>query len=113
MTYDVMEPKFDSWTEDAILVVMQELADEFGLVIKQNTTLRSKKGSVHCHLGHVKHPGIIEVTVWPRRKEVWVDMHNNRRSNWNEMLMEPVSEWLARRLGGRAQQRASQLNALN
>jgi hypothetical protein len=35
-----------------------------------------KKGTVHCHLGHPNYPGLLKVTVW-------IDMHDNRRADWN------------------------------
>lgn len=107
VTYDIINLHFTTWDDDSVLTLIRDLAQDFGLVVKEETTLLSKKGSVHCHLGHPHYPGLLEVTVWPRREAVWIDMHDNRRAGWNETMIEPVAERLAHRFGGHAEKRPS------
>ncbi len=107
VTYDIMDVHVSTWDEDTLLTTIRELAQEFGLVVKEETTLLSKKGSVHCHLGHPHDPGLLEVTVWPRREAVWIDMHDNRRAGWNEAIIQSVAGRLADRFGGHAAKRPS------
>jgi len=65
VTYDIIDLHVSTWDEDALLATIRELAQEFGLIVKEETTLLSKNGSVYCHLGHPQYPGLLEVTVWP------------------------------------------------
>lgn len=107
VTYDVTDIHCPSWTESWVLTTIRNLAQEFDLVVKEETTLLSKKGSIHCHLAHPKQPGLLEVTVWPRRQSVWIDMHDNRRADWNAAIIEAVASRLAEEFGGRAEKRPS------
>ncbi|WP_430626383.1 hypothetical protein [Sulfobacillus thermotolerans] len=47
VTYDVTDIHCPSWTESWVLTTIRNLAQEFDLVVKEETTLLSKKGSIH------------------------------------------------------------------
>ncbi|MCL4520392.1 MAG: hypothetical protein M1415_02195 [Firmicutes bacterium] len=107
VTYDIIDLHVSTWDEDTFLATIRELAQKLGLIVKEETTLLSKNGSVHCHLGHPQYPGLLEVTVWPRRKAGGSDMHENRRAGRNEAMIPSVAGRLADRLGGHAEKRPS------
>ncbi|WP_053960744.1 hypothetical protein [Sulfobacillus thermosulfidooxidans] len=107
VTYDILDADIAIWNEDTVLATIRKLAQEFGLLVKEETTLLSKKGSTHCHLGHPQYSGLLEITVWPPRNAIWIDIHANRRTGWNEAMIEPVAQRLADRFGGHAKKRNS------
>jgi hypothetical protein len=87
--------------EDLILNGLEEIIKEFNLNIVQKTTLSTMKGSVHYHLKLGKLPGILELTFWPLKKRLWIEIHDNRRSEWNQIMIGPFSERVAARFSGK------------
>jgi hypothetical protein len=86
--------------EDLITKEIEEIIIQFGLNITQKTPLSTLKGSTHYHLKIGKQVGLLEVTYWPAKKQLWVEIHNNRRSDWNQAMIRPFSEALAECFSG-------------
>jgi hypothetical protein len=82
--------------EDQIIKVIEGIINEFELDITQKTTLSTMKGSLHYHLKLGKNVGVLELTYWSSKKRLWVDIHDNRRSTWNQSMIYPFSEALAK-----------------
>jgi hypothetical protein len=86
--------------EDSILDEIERVIKEFNLNITQKTTLSTMKGSIHYHLKQGNHSGLLELTYWPLKKRVWIEIHNNRRAEWNQNMIQPFSERLANCFSG-------------
>jgi len=86
--------------EDVILQEIQQIIMEFNLEITLKTTLSTMKGSIHYHLKLGKSPGLLELTYWPLKKKIWIEIHNNRKANWNEGLIGPLSDRIAEHFSG-------------
>jgi hypothetical protein len=103
ITYEVMESRLTDvkqFDEDLITQEIEEIISEFKLIISMKTTLSTMKGSYHYHLKSGKLKGLLEVTYWPKQKRLWVDIHENRRAEWNETTIKPFTERLAQQFGG-------------
>jgi hypothetical protein len=86
--------------EDQIIKDIEEIIHLFGLLITQKSPLSTMKGSTHYHLKIGKQAGMLEVTYWPPKKRLWVEIHDNRRSEWNQAMILPFSEAVAERFWG-------------
>ena len=66
---------------------VQAVADQLGLDIAIDGTLKSFPGCRHWHLRKPGTTGTLEVTSWPERKRLWVTYHANRVGDgWVEIL---------------------------
>lgn len=86
--------------EDQVTSEIEAIIIEFKLDITQKTTLSTMKGSLHYHLKLGKNSGVLELTYWPIKKRLWVEIHDNRRSEWNQAIIYPFSEALAECFSG-------------
>jgi hypothetical protein len=91
--------------EDIVIQEIEVIIQEFNLTITTKTTLFTMKGSIHFHLKRGNLRGLLEVTYWPKHKRLWIEIHNNRRVEWNELMIKPFSERLAKQFGGLIDQR--------
>lgn len=79
----------------SIINQIEQIIVQFNLNIIQKTTLSTKKGSIHYHLKQGIQAGILELTYWPSKRQMWVEIHDNRRSEWNVAMLHPFSEAIA------------------
>jgi hypothetical protein len=86
--------------EDMIIKEIEEIINQFELIVTQRSPLSTLKGSTHYHLKIGKQAGLLEVTYWPSQKRLWVEIHDNRRSEWNQAMIRPFSEALAECFSG-------------
>ena len=90
---------------DLVVQEIEEVVFGFHLEITQKTTLSTMKGSIHYHLKQGKASGVLEVTYWPKRNRLFVEIHDNRLSEWNRNMILPFSEALAQCFSGVVQPR--------
>jgi hypothetical protein len=83
-----------------VIQTIEEIIANFHLDVTQKTTLSTMKGSYHYHLKHGKKSGVLEVTYWPQKKSLFIEIHENRISDWNKNLILPFSESLAECFSG-------------
>jgi hypothetical protein len=105
LCYEILDSKLQDvkvMDEEQVIDELEETIEEFSLRITQKTTLSTLKGSVHYHLKQGTSSGLLELTYWPKQKRVWVEIHHNRRADWNERMIEPFAEALAHRFQGRS-----------
>jgi hypothetical protein len=109
ITYEVMESKltYVKLDEELIIQDIEEIIAEYNLTISMKTTLSTMKGSYHYHLKFGTLKGLLEVTYWPKQKRLWVDIHENRRAEWNEKMIKPLTERLAQQFGGIVENKSS------
>ncbi len=88
-------------------MVVEEVAKEiddsiqqFNLTISLKTTLSTKKGSIHWHLKQEKKKGVLEVTYWPKKQQIWLEIHDNRRYEWNVNVIAPLANAIAHAFDG-------------
>lgn len=86
--------------EDSVWNEIEGIIKEYNLNMTLKTTLSTMKGSIHYHLKLGKLAGLLELTYWPLKKRLWVEIHHNRRSAWNLALIHPFSEALAKLFSG-------------
>jgi len=106
ITYEITKSNLNAvkvMDEDLALHDIEEIIEQFGLTVTQKTTLSTLKGSIHYHLKHGKSSGLLEVTYWPKQKRLWVDIHNNRKAEWNEEMIKPFSDSLAHQFNGQVE----------
>ncbi|MWC30227.1 hypothetical protein [Paenibacillus sp. MMS18-CY102] len=87
---------------DLVIQEIEGVIEQFELNITQKTTLSTLKGSVHYHLKQGKKAGVLEITYWPAKHRLWVEIHDNRSSEWNRLVIKPFSEALSARFLGEA-----------
>ncbi|HEU4963480.1 MAG TPA: hypothetical protein VFV52_06395 [Bacilli bacterium] len=103
LTYDIIDSKLRDvklLDSEQVVAAVEDVIARFELDAKR-TTLSTYKGSVHWHLKQGKKTGLLEVTYWPQNGQLWVDIHDNRRKEWNLELIVPFSEALAEAFGGK------------
>jgi hypothetical protein len=86
--------------EERIIKEIEEIINQFQLEITQKSTLSTLKGCIHYHLKLGENSGVLELTYWPPKKRLWVEIHKNRRAEWNQTMIHPFSEALAKRFSG-------------
>jgi hypothetical protein len=79
---------------------IEEIITEFNLTISLKTTLSKMKGTTHYHLKLGTLKGLLELTYWPQKKRLWVEIHSNRQADWNKEMIKPFSERLAKQFIG-------------
>ncbi|HET7578808.1 MAG TPA: hypothetical protein VFK33_05965 [Bacillales bacterium] len=103
LTYQVISPKLAEvkpLDEELVCEEIERMAGDFELEAPKRMTLSSKKGSYHWHFKKGKEKGVLEVTYWPKRSELLVEIHDNRRVDWNTALIEPLAADFAEYFGG-------------
>lgn len=89
-----------SHSDGDIISTVEQVAQDFKLTIAERTTLTSKFGSVHWHLRKPTEPrGVLEVTYWPKRLQLQIEIHQNRKQAWNVGVSVPFAEAVAKQLG--------------
>ncbi|QGQ98531.1 hypothetical protein EHS13_28455 [Paenibacillus psychroresistens] len=83
------------YMEEKTIKEIEGIIEQFGLLITQKSPLSTLKGSTHYHLKIGKQAGLLEVTYWPVKKRLWVEIHDNRRAEWNQAMISSFSEALA------------------
>lgn len=86
--------------QEKVCEEVEETALLFGLHFSKRMTLCTKKGSYHWHLKKAKEKGVLEVTYWPRKEQFSLEIHQNRKANWNEELIETMSVYFSENFGG-------------
>lgn len=89
--------------QDVISEEIEAIVTDFDLVISEKTTLSTKKGSVHWHIKKQDETGVLEITYWPKKARLWIDIHNNRRKTWNLGVIEPMADRFSQEFGGRVE----------
>lgn len=89
--------------EEIIVVEIENLFKICNLKITQKTTLLSKKGSIHWHLKKGNEKGVLEVTYWMSQDKLWLEVHDNRRAEWNEKVIVTLANEMTRVFGGKVQ----------
>ncbi|MFD1021024.1 hypothetical protein [Thalassobacillus hwangdonensis] len=106
LTYEVKDSdlhKVKPMDEEIICEEIEELAGRHGLKLTQRTTLSTKKGSYHWHFKKGKEKGVLEITYWPKRHQLWLDIHDNRRAEWNLEIIERLAEDLSEHFCGKVE----------
>lgn len=103
LTYQVVSPKLHEikpLDEEQVCEEIDRIAVDFELDLTQRTTLSSKKGSYHWHFKKGKEKGVLEITYWPKKSELRLDLHDNRQAEWNLAVIQPLAEAYAVLFGG-------------
>ncbi|UFT99753.1 hypothetical protein KO561_01900 [Radiobacillus kanasensis] len=82
---------------------MEHVIQSFQLIISSKTTLLSKKGSYHWHLKKDGEKGVLEITYWPSKSKLLVEIARNRMADWNVSIIEEMTEAFANTFQGQAQ----------
>jgi hypothetical protein len=77
---------------------ISDVIRKHGLNTASLHTLKSIPGSIHWHVKKGKEKGLLEITYVSKQKQVWVDIHDNRRSDWNLRLIESFTEAIRKEL---------------
>ncbi|GAF11944.1 hypothetical protein JCM19046_652 [Bacillus sp. JCM 19046] len=86
--------------QEIICEEIEEIVLASGLDPSKRMTLRTKKGSYHWHLKKQKEKGVLEITYWPSKERLLLEIHQNRRANWNEEMIETLSALFEDAFGG-------------
>ena len=54
------------------------------------STLKQYPGCVHWHLNKPGEKGTLEATWWPKKRKFWLAVHENRRADWQEQVMDHI-----------------------
>lgn len=104
LKYEILNLKADNIKlfdiETIIIPEIEKIIQQFDLRIDLKTTLSTKKGSIHWHVKRGIEKGVLEITYWPKKNQLWVEIHDNRVTKWNLECIEPFSNRLAELFGG-------------
>ncbi|TCP18627.1 hypothetical protein EV207_1706 [Scopulibacillus darangshiensis] len=106
LTYGIVDSKLDKvkpLDEELVCEKIEDTVRGFGLTMAQKTTLSTKKGCSHWHFKKGKEKGVLEVTYWPKRHALWLDIHDNRRVDWNVAVIGDLAAAFAGYFGGRVE----------
>lgn len=106
LTYEIKESQLDRikpLDEDMVSEEIEGIISEFELLISKKTTLNTKKGSVHWHVKKPNEKGVLEITYWPKKARLWIDIHNNRQKDWNLAIIKPIADRFTKEFGGRVE----------
>lgn len=95
LTYRVMSERLNEikpLDEEMVCAEIERIATGFALTVTERTTLSTKKGSYHWHFKKGQEKGVLEITYWPKRGEVLIEIHDNRRTEWNMAMIEPMAK---------------------
>lgn len=81
---------------------VERVAEELGLRVTSDGSLRIYPGSRHWHLKSQNRSGTLEITLWPQGNRFWVTYHSNRVGDgWVVRAALEMAARLAEVLGGR------------
>ncbi|MFG6115894.1 hypothetical protein ACGTN9_11935 [Halobacillus sp. MO56] len=106
ITYEIIDSKLHKvklLDQDVVSEEIEAIVSDFDLIISEKTTLSTKKGSVHWHIKKQDETGVLEITYWPKKSRLWIDIHNNRRKEWNLGVIEPMANRFSQEFGGRVE----------
>ncbi|SDK29926.1 hypothetical protein [Sediminibacillus albus] len=104
LTYEIIESKLQDikrLDDELVCREIEEVIANYHLTITQKTTLRTKKGSYHWHTKKEKQAGVLEITYWPQKGRLWLEIADNRLADWNHSLIEDAANCLAERFAGK------------
>lgn len=77
-----------------------EAGASLSLTITLRGTLRSFPGSTHWHLKRGNERGVLEVTLWPAGRRLWITVQSGRTGLWTEAAAAALRDTLIRALSG-------------
>lgn len=108
LAYDLIEldlGKMEFHDEELVCRKVEHIAHTYNLVFKQRMKLSTKKGSYHWHFKKPIDKGVLEVTYWPSNTQFCLEIHDNRRTDWNLKLIEELAYVYSSCFGGRVKKR--------
>lgn len=106
ITHEIINSKLSEvklLDEEMVIREIEDIITDFNLTVTQKTTLSTLKGSIHYHLKLGKAAGLLELTYWPKKHRLWIEIHNNRLAEWNKAMITPFSERIAELFSGQVQ----------
>ena len=66
-----------------------------GLVVSMKGTLAKFPGCTHWHLKRGGERGVLEVTLWPAEKRLWLSVQDGRKGAWIDEAVERLARVLS------------------
>lgn len=79
-----IEFEFQDQTEEFL-----QWVEERGLVVKEMGTAQYQGGR-HWHFSKPGKQGVVELTWWPDKRAMWVEVRTNRQGEWIEGFLREV-----------------------
>ena len=81
--------------ESPVEHAIDQVCNEWGLLVGLRGTLAKQPGSLHWHLKRNDARGTLEVTFAPRSGRLWLTVHTNREATWIEEALLSLPERIA------------------
>jgi hypothetical protein len=65
-----------------------------GLTVTMRDTLRGYPGCTHWHVKRGRERGVLEVTLWPAGRRLWLSVHQNRNAPWIDAALPALRDEL-------------------
>jgi hypothetical protein len=86
------------WTHpERLVAAVEATAAAEGLVPTMKGTLAGYPGCIHWHWKRGAERGVLEVTLWPSGRRLWLSIHANRSGAWTGEAAERLRAALQRR----------------
>lgn len=95
LIYEIEHPGLGGKEPEEVIGQIELVIHNYQLTVTQKTTLSTKPGSIHWHLKQGKAKGVLEITYWPAKEQILLEIHDNRQADWNIHLIGPIAEELA------------------
>ena len=67
-------------------------------VQKLKGTQKTHPGSIHWHVGRPRERGVLEITLWPQARRLWLAVHKGRDALWTRAAAPQLSKSIQRAL---------------
>src|SRR6476469_9389360 len=76
------------WSDPcSIAAHVEQVLERRDLLLTMKGTLKTFPGCTHWHYKLGREPGTLELTLWPERKRLWIQIQAGRTAPWiDEML---------------------------
>ncbi|QHE51037.1 hypothetical protein [Pontibacillus sp. HMF3514] len=108
LMYEITDSKLKNikpLDEELVCEEIEQTFDQYGLTMTHRTTLSTKKGCYHWHFKKGKEKGVLEITYWPKKHQLLLEIHENRRAPWNEKAIESLANDFCKQFGGQVIQK--------
>lgn len=97
----VWEVPVEDWSRpEALAEGVEAACGTLGLCPTLKAPLAAYPGSVHWHWKRGKERGVLEVTLWPAGRRLWVSVQSGRAARWTAQAADQLQKLLSGAVSG-------------
>jgi len=76
------------WADtDRIARHVEAVIEKHELLLTMKGTLKRYPGCTHWHFKNGRLPGTLELTLWPEKRRLWINVQSGRAAPWIDELL--------------------------